>query len=119
MVTGSVPFEGANPFLIMNARLTGDPAAPRQKNPQVSPQVEEIILKAMSRNPQDRYQTALDMKADLDRPDEVHVTGRASRLEAPAPWKSRWRGVRVTVLAVLIPLLVLLAVFLARHLSWK
>jgi serine/threonine-protein kinase len=119
MVTGSVPFEGANPFLIMNARLTGDPVAPRQKNAEVSPQVEEIILKAMSRNPQDRYQTALEMKNDLDHPDRVEVTGRASRLEAPAAWKSRWRAARVTVLAVTIPVAIFLIFFLAKHLSWK
>jgi serine/threonine-protein kinase len=119
MVTGSVPFEGANPFLIMNARLTGDPVAPRQKNPELSPQVEEIILKAMARNPQDRYQTALEMKNDLDHPEQVHVTGRASRLEAPAVWKSRWRGMRLGVLAVGIPLLIALIVFLAKHITWK
>jgi len=119
MVTGSVPFEGANPFLIMNARVTGDPVAPRQKNPEITPQVEELILHAMARNPQDRYQTALDMKHDLDHPDEVQVTGRAQRLEAPAAWKSRWRSMRLTVLAVVIPVAVFLIVFLARHLSWK
>jgi serine/threonine protein kinase len=119
MVTGSVPFEGANPFLIMNARLSGDPPAPRQKNPQITPQVEEIILHAMARNPQDRYQTALDMKTDLDHPDQVHVTGRAQRLEAPAIWKSRWRGIRVAVFAVAIPVLIFLAIFVARHVTWK
>lgn len=119
MVTGSVPFEGANPFLIMNARLSGDPPAPRQKNPQITPQVEEIILHAMARNPQDRYQTALDMKNDLDHPDQVHVTGRAQRLEAPAMWKSRWRGIRVAVFAVVIPVVIFLAIFVARHVTWK
>ena len=117
MVTGSVPFEGANPFLIMNARVTGDPAAPRQKNPELSPQVEEIILKAMARNPQDRYQTALEMKNDLDHPAQVHITGRASRLEAPAAWKSRWRRMRLVILAVGIPLLIAILIFLGKHLN--
>ena len=112
MVTGSTPFEGANPFLIMNARLTGDPVAPRQKNPELSPQVEEIILHAMARNPQDRYQTALEFKNDLDHPEKVHVTGRASRLEAPAAWKGRWRSMRTVVIAIGVPLLVVL-IFLA------
>jgi serine/threonine-protein kinase len=119
MVTGAVPFEGANPFLIMNARLTGDPEAPRKKNPNLSPQVEEIILKAMACPPQDRYQTVHDLKQDLDHPDQVHVTGRAMRLQAPAPWKSRWRSMRVGVLAAAIPAVVILVFFLARHLSWK
>src|SRR5437588_1778695 len=56
MVTGSAPFDGGNPYLIMNARLTGDPVAPRKLNPEIPPQVEEIILHAMERNPYDRYQ---------------------------------------------------------------
>ena len=82
MLTGSVPFEGANPFLIMNARVTGDPVAPREKNPDIPPTVEEIILHAMARNPHDRYATALEMKHELDHPDQVHVTGRVDRLQA-------------------------------------
>ena len=79
MVTGSVPFEGANPFIIMNARVSGDPVAPRHKNHEIAPQVEEIILHAMARNPADRYATAMEMKNDVDHPDQVQVTGRASR----------------------------------------
>jgi serine/threonine-protein kinase len=117
MLTGSVPFEGSNPFIIMNARVTGDPAAPRQRNPELSPQVEEIILHAMARNPADRYQTAMDMKNDVDHPDKVIVTGRASRLEAPAVWKSRWRSARLVVLAVGIPVLIAVIIFAAKHLD--
>jgi len=119
MLTGSMPFEGANPFLIMNARLSGDPVAPRQKNAEIPPTVEEIVLHAMARNPHDRYATALEMKNDLDHPDQVHVTGRAQRLEAPQVWKSRWRSARVVVLAVIVPLVIFLAVLVAKHLQWK
>src|SRR5580658_2077285 len=75
MVTGSVPFEGANPFIIMNSRLTGDPVSPRKRNPEISPQVEEIVLHALARDPNDRYPTALALKHDLDNPDAVEVTG--------------------------------------------
>ena len=117
MVTGSVPFEGANPFLIMNARVSGDPVAPRKKNPDIPEQVEEIILHAMARNPQDRYQTALEMKHDLDHPEEVHLTGRASRLQAPAAWKSRWRAARVIVLAMAVPVIALIVYWAITHLS--
>src|SRR5207245_311872 len=108
MVTGSVPFEGANPFIIMNARLTGDPIAPRQHNPQIPEPMEEIILHAMARNPLDRYATAHEMKDDLDHPDRVQVTGRAQRLQAPAAWKARWRGWRMAAIAAAIPLLIFL-----------
>ena len=55
MVTGALPFEGTNPYAIMNARLAGDPMAPRKWNPKLSPQVEEIMLHALERQPFDRY----------------------------------------------------------------
>ena len=103
----------------MNARLTGDPVAPRKTNDDISPQVEEIILHAMARNPQDRYPTALAMKHDLDHPEAVHVTGRANRLVEPSLMKTSWRRVRVAVLGVGIPLLVVGTVYAARHLHWQ
>src|SRR5947209_10093933 len=83
MVTGYVPYEGNTPLLIMNARLTGDPTAPRKLNPEITPQVEELILHAMARDPKERYPTALQFKHDLDKPDAVDVTGRAERLVEP------------------------------------
>ena len=126
MLTGSVPFEGANPFLIMNARLSGDPVAPRALNPELSPQVEEIVLHAMARNPHERYHSALEMKNDLDAPEKVEVTGRAHRLQTPRIWRSRWRQIRVAVFAAGIPVLIvaiILAVkaahYLSHHLHWQ
>jgi len=106
MLTGAAPFEGANPYLIMNARLVGDPEAPRKRNPQISPQVEEIILRAMEREPIDRYQSAAEMKADLDHPELVELTGRHERLRPPSRWKARWRMIRGTLLMLLIPVVV-------------
>src|SRR5262249_61672651 len=64
MVTGATPFEGTTPYVIMNARLTGDPIAPRKVHPEISPQVEEIVLHAMERNPALRYPTAAALKAE-------------------------------------------------------
>jgi serine/threonine-protein kinase len=119
MATGSVPFEGANPFVIMNARLSGDPIAPRRRNDNISPQVEEIILHAMARHPQDRYATALDMKQELDHPETVRLTGRADRLVTPSPVSGNLRRYRLVAISIAIPVLVLLAALLYKHLSWK
>jgi serine/threonine-protein kinase len=103
MTTGRVPFEGPNPFIVMNSRIAGDPVAPRKRNPQISEQLEEIILHAMEREPAKRYQTAADMKAELDDPDSVRVTGRSHRLRSPKMWKTRWQGVRLIVISAIIP----------------
>ena len=100
MVTGRVPFEAPNTYMVMNARLIGDPRAPRKINPEISPQVEEIILHAMERDPIDRYATAAEMKADLDAPEKVTLTGRHERLRPPAPWKSRWKTIRQVAIVV-------------------
>jgi serine/threonine protein phosphatase PrpC len=104
MVTGHVPFEGQNAYMVMNARILGDPVAPRVHNPDVRPEVEEIILHAMARDPRDRYQTVAAMKADLDHPERVEVVGRASRLVMPTPSRRRWRMARAAALAVLVPI---------------
>ncbi len=118
MVTGSAPFEGANPYMIMNARLTGDPAAPRKLTPQIPPEVEEIILHAMERNPEDRYPSAAAMKAELDAPETVTLTGRHERLQPPVVWRTKWRLVRVTVIAILIPVVIFGLMFLLAYRPW-
>ncbi len=89
MTTGFPPYEGDNPYVIMNARLTGDPEAPRLQNPQLSPQIEEILLHALERSPSERFPSALAMKAELDDYSEVSLTGRFKKLRAPRLWKAR------------------------------
>ena len=103
----------------MNARLSGDPAAPRKRNPEISPQVEEIILHAMARDPKDRYPTALAIKHDLDNPEAVQVTGRADRLVEPVAWKGGWTRLRWYVAAAAVPVLIFLVFFLKNHIQWK
>jgi len=115
MTTGVVPFEGSNPFIVMNARLTGDPVAPRKVNPEISEELEEIILHAMEREPHRRYPSAAAMKAELDNPESVKLTGRHHALRSPKLWKTRWRGARLIVVSALFPILVfLLALVLVR-----
>ena len=115
MVVGVPPFSGENEnlFVVMNARVTGDPIAPRKRNPDVTPQVEEIILHAMEREPSKRYPTAAAMKGELDNPANVQLTGRCDRLQAPAPWKQSgkkalWYVLAVGVMVVVFILLLLL-----------
>jgi serine/threonine-protein kinase len=106
MVTGAIPFAGKDEdvFVAMNARLTGDPVAPRTLNSNLSEQVEEIILHAMERDPRKRYPTASAMKEDLDDPGEVQLTGRCHRLQEPAPWKRHVKNALLigVVLAIIL-----------------
>ena len=103
MLTGAIAFDHQDPMVIMNARVTGDPAAPRKVNRAISPQAEEIVLRAMERDPARRYQTAAAMKADLDAPSQVELTGRCDRLEPTTPWKRALRKARLMAPWILIP----------------
>jgi serine/threonine-protein kinase len=84
MLTGAAPFQDENPWAALNARVDRDPAAPRKLNDELSAQAEEIVLRALQRDPADRYQSAADMKAELDSAELVRVTGLANRVQEPA-----------------------------------
>ena len=116
MTTGEPPFGGDSPYVIMNARVTGDPVAPRKANPKLTPVLEEIILHAMERDPKRRYQSALEMRAELDNYEIVEMTNRCSRLQAPQIWKSRFRMVPLIVGFVILQIvLFLLFILYFRH----
>jgi serine/threonine-protein kinase len=118
MVVGVPPFqcENENPLVIMNARVDGDPEAPRKRNPGVSPELEEIILHAMERNPKDRYQTAAAMKAELDNPGSVQVTGRCDRLQVANSAKRRWKKGLWIGLGIAVPVIIfILVIWLILH----
>jgi serine/threonine-protein kinase len=115
MTTGSVPFEGPNPFIVMNSRITGDPVAPRKLNPQISEPLEEIILHAMEREPHRRYQSAAAMKSELDDPESVKITGRHRLLQSPKAWKTHWQGSRLIILSAVLPLVAFAAALFFTH----
>ena len=108
MLTGHVPFKGPNLYAVMNARLTGDPTAPRTLNPEISPQIEEIVLHAMERDALNRYPSAAAMKAELDAPETVQVTQRHERLRAAVPESRRLRRVSIYLCTPLIPIVAFL-----------
>jgi serine/threonine-protein kinase len=112
MVTGEVPFQGPNVYAVMNARLVGDPPAPRTVNPAVTPEVEEIILHAMERDPFKRYHSAAEMKAELDHPESVRVTDRHKKLRRGVPWKRKLRRVRLVAITALVPIVLFLVFWL-------
>ena len=65
MVTGRPPFLGDTPVAVASKHVRDHPPAPRELNPAIPPTFEAIILKAMAKNPEHRYATAEDLRADL------------------------------------------------------
>ena len=64
MATGRAAFTGT-PASVMSAILHTDPEAPRRVRPELPPQLERTILRAIKKDPERRWQTAADLKADL------------------------------------------------------
>jgi len=112
MVTGATPFEGESPYIVMNARVSGDPEAPRKLNLELNPAIEEIILHAMDRDPRGRYQSAGEMKLELENLDRVEITHRDQRLRAPQPWRNR----KYTALLIAVGVLGWIGLFFALFL---
>src|SRR5450755_2474147 len=76
MVTGKTPFTGPNPFAIMNDRLLNNPVPPREIDPAITPQLQEIIYRAIERDPKNRYAHAREFAWDLQHQDQVGVADR-------------------------------------------
>ena len=66
MVTGKLPFDGENPVTVAIKQIQEKPVSPRDYNLAVPLSVEKIILRAMDKDQNMRYQTTLDMLGDLE-----------------------------------------------------
>jgi serine/threonine-protein kinase len=77
MLTGTTPFKGPNAFAIMNDRMLNNPEPPRVVEPSITPELQEIIYRAIEREPKNRYAHAREFVGDLEHPDQVGVADRA------------------------------------------
>lgn len=113
MATCVQPFTGDTAAAITNAIINLAPAAPVRLNPQIPPELERIITKALEKNPQLRYQSAADMRVDLMRllrdtqsvqPSAPAVAGAvatASGRQTPATLTRRRAVLAAVIVAVL------------------
>jgi serine/threonine-protein kinase len=86
LVTGRPPFSGDNPVTIAYKHVREDPVPPRSRNPGVPVAFENIIMQAMAKDPDDRYQTAEELRADLLRFRQGgHVMAAPPLAAQPAP----------------------------------
>ncbi|MFD3705964.1 Stk1 family PASTA domain-containing Ser/Thr kinase [Nocardia sp. NPDC058658] len=67
ILTGQPPFTGDSPVAVAYQHVKEDPPLPSSVNPGVPRELDSVILKAMAKNPANRYQTAAEMRADLIR----------------------------------------------------
>jgi eukaryotic-like serine/threonine-protein kinase len=116
MLTGKVPFSGSTPVQAINDRLLNHPTPPSVLDPSISPQLQEVIYRAIERDPANRYARAAEFAHDLQHLDEVGVENRSELRE----WKNRKsrmpRKIVYYAALALVPIAILLVmILLSRH----
>jgi serine/threonine-protein kinase len=107
--TGRLPFDAEMKFKVIEAHISKPPPPPRSIRPSLSHAVEQVILRALSKNPASRFQTAAEFKRALENVPHASRTpvSDAGRAAAPRPVAARVRAGeprRVKPAAVLVPL---------------
>jgi serine/threonine-protein kinase len=110
MLTGKVPFPAANVYAEMRSKMQDDPIPPRRLRNEISPELEEIVLHALERDPQDRFETALEFREALSHPESVVMTNRAGR-QRPRPKLRPWVRTLLTIVGGIAVYILLMWVF--------
>jgi len=76
ILTGSTPFPGDNPLAIMNLRLLEPPVPPREANPEITPELQEILYRALEPEPAKRYARVREFAWDLQHQDRIVAEDR-------------------------------------------
>jgi serine/threonine-protein kinase len=115
MLTGKLPFSGPTPMAAMNDRLLNHPMPPRVANPEISPQLQEILYRALERDPRNRYAKAHEFAWDLAHVDQVGVEDRPELRD----WQKRKSQLSRKIVyyggLALIPVVILLLMMLVAH----
>jgi len=116
MLSGQTPFSGPNAFAIMNDRLLNHPVPPREVAPEISPELQEVIYRALERDPKSRYATAREFAWDLGHLDQVGAADRVELREWRKRRKSLWRTIGFYLMLAMIPAVIFsLLLYLAKH----
>jgi eukaryotic-like serine/threonine-protein kinase len=114
MLTGEVPFRGPNPIVAMNQRLIASPPSAREIDPEVSEHLQEVIRRALEREPAHRYATAREFAWDLEHPDQLGVTERPKTPVAAPPTRPP-RATWAYLALALIPVVIFALLLIVAH----
>ena len=103
MVTGQVPFDADNMMGILTKHMYEEPLPPSARVPDMLQGLEDVILKCLQKEPQFRYQSLLELEADLDLLEEGLAPAgiQAPKFRATEPPASKPQTVRVAIAAAL------------------
>jgi serine/threonine protein kinase len=103
MATGTLPFRGESSPLIFKAILDAAPTAAVRLNPDVPPELERIINKALEKDRNLRYQSAAEMRTDLQRLKRDSDSGRTAVSQAvlePTAKRLKWAGLVAAIVLI-------------------
>jgi serine/threonine protein kinase len=116
MLTGQPPFTGPSPLAVMNERLVTEPAPARELNAEIPPAVEEILFRALEREPRNRYSTAAEMAWELEHQELVGVDSGSQKPVRLGRYAINRRKMALYAGLALVPLVVFVVmVLLARR----
>ncbi|WP_425807205.1 Stk1 family PASTA domain-containing Ser/Thr kinase [Desulfitobacterium sp. Sab5] len=90
LLTGKVPYDGETPIAIALKHLQEQPVPPSKLNPRISQELESIILRAIAKSPEQRYQTAAEMLEDL-----AHVQNGQPIRKVDLPYEEDLESTRI------------------------
>lgn len=111
MLTGRTPFQGMDPF----SRIGKDPTPPRELDPAIPAQLQEVIYRALESEPRKRYANAREFAHDLRHLDQVSVSTRESRDQKRQREARSKKLLTYTALALVPVVIFALLLFFARH----
>jgi serine/threonine protein kinase len=115
MLSGKLPFTGPSPLAAMNDRLLNHPMPPSVADPSISPQLQEVLYRALERDPRNRYATAHEFVHDLQHLEQVGVEDR----DELRNWQRRKSHLSRKILyygaLAMIPVVILLLMVLISH----
>jgi len=92
MLTGRLPWPRSSKVHVAHRRLRHDPTPPRYYNPEIPPQIQDIILHAIARNTKNRYASPEDMLKDLKCWQQRPITPAGSNTKQHSLWKRIFPG---------------------------
>ncbi len=115
MLSGKLPFSGPSPLAAMNDRLLNHPLPPSVADPSISPQLQEVIYRALERDPKNRYAKASEFARDLEHLDQVGVEDRVELRDWQRRKSHLSRRIMYYTGLALIPVVILLLMILVAH----
>ncbi len=92
MLTGQLPWPRSSKVHVARRRLCHDPAPPRYYTPEIPPQIQSIILRAISRHAGDRYSSVAEMQSDLQCWQQLPITTIGRNSKRASIWRRFFPG---------------------------